>query len=89
MQPGAKWLQKNDFQIISSFKVSVNVSTWQQVKAQRNCHTRIGYKFIFYDQMRQKYSRVDQIRFVEGNLKKITPSSFLKAVFHKFYLIQS
>ena len=49
-----------------------------------------------------KYSRIDQVKFVENSLQKIwrvivkgyglpkanhTPSSFLKAVFHKFWIL--
>ena len=33
-----------------------------------------------------KYSRIDQAKFVEDTL---SPSDFLKAVFHKFYLVHS
>ena len=33
---------------------------------------------------RKKYSRVEQVKFVEESLKKI-----LKAVFHKFYFVDS
>ena len=33
-----------------------------------------------------KYSRMDEVKFVEDSL---FPSSFLKDVFHKFYLVHS
>ena len=46
-----------------------------------------------------KYLRMDQVQFVEDSLYKIegdgllkadhTPSNFLKAVYHKFYLVHS
>ena len=45
-----------------------------------------------------RYSRMDQVKFVEDSLQKISSdmawadhitSDFLKAVFHKFYLVHS
>ena len=37
-----------------------------------------------------KYSRIEQVKFVEDSLEgDHTPSNFLKAVFHKFYLVHS
>ena len=40
-----------------------------------------------------RYSRMDQLKFVEDSHEKIwkdhTTSNFLKAVFHKFYLVHS
>ena len=38
-----------------------------------------------------KYSKMDQVKFVEDNLLKADhiPSNFLKTVFHKFYLVYS
>ena len=45
-------------------------------------------KFPIYG---SRYSRIDQIKFVEDSLLKIWShmTNFLKAVFHKFYLVRS
>ena len=43
----------------------------------------------FWEQFGAKYSRMDQVKFAYESLQKNIASNFLKAVFHKFYLVHS
>ena len=53
------------------------------------------HKAFFYITFAAKYAGMDQVKFVEEGLSKILKpadhitSNFLKAVFHKFYLVHS